>query len=386
MECDQRGTNVCIIEGYKPDDKISMDLYAAKLRGALHSAERGFHVCVTQPDGSFPSIQDEALRKFIGIWDRFLRFPWKLLQMKRGLRSSVFHITDHTNSYLTSCLPHAHTVVTCHDLIPLLAGDGRFEGVSARAAGDVRYFRYCISGLKKARYVIADSECTKRHLIEYNLCSPSALRVIYPGLNFAYHPMPFEERMEARTKYGLEDKYVMLHVGSSVFYKNIETIIKSLNILCKKKHNKDFIFVKAGKPFTKSQYRLVQAYGLEDSTRYIGAPHGFSEMQEVYNLADVFVFPSLYEGFGWPPLEAMACGIPVVCSDRGSLGEVVQSAAVICDPDDPESLAESVMLLRDNEPIRRGFIRKGIENSNRFKWSVTSRKVAELYWDVLHHA
>lgn len=373
---------VCIVEGYKPDDQISMDLYAHKLREARRSTGGDFHVSGITADISFPTINSKAFRNLIGVSDRFLRYPWKLLQLVKRVEVDVFHIADHINSYLISYLPQKRTIVTCHDLIPLMVRDGKFNGVSKTAAGNIQYYKYCISGVKKARYVIVDSENTKKDLLVYNLCPIGKIRVIYPGLNFGYQPMSTENRMRLRTKYGVEDKFTLLHVGSSLFYKNIETIIRSMKILCEKNANNRFMFIKAGQPFSRKQRTLIEKYGLENSTRYIGAPKDFCAMQKVYNLADVFVFPSLYEGFGWPPLEAMACGIPVVCSNRGSLGEIVQSAAIICDPDDPQTLAESVRLLRDDEVIKAALIRKGFEHSTKFKWEKTANKVAELYQNV----
>ncbi len=368
---------VGIVRGYRPDGQISMDLYADRLLAELGADNSGRVDLVNfEAPVSFGTITNRRLRKCFGYFDKFVRYPANLRREGAGL--DVYHITDHVNAYLISSLPPKRTIITCHDVIPLVIGHG--QGNESYMSNRLLYqYRYRIRGLNTAAAVIVPSNCTKRDLIKLGLASPERIVVVYSGLNYAYQPLSDNERYAIRKKLGFEGKYVVLHVGSSVFYKNIEGIIDAMEIIRSRHSDIPVLFAKAGQPFTEAQKRRLTKYSLEGSVKYLGAPRDFESLMQIYNAADAFVFPSLYEGFGWPPLEAMACGVPVICSSRGSLEEIVGSAAVSCDPSNPESISAGITELWRNVDLRTRLIEHGIKHVGNFTRSNMVTSILRIY-------
>jgi len=374
--------NVGIIKGYKLERQTSMGLYSDNVLSKLKMTPnvKTFEII---PNTSLKKITIWPVRKFTNHFDRLMRYPIELPQLisKKGI--DIFHITDHVNSYLISGLPKHRTVITCHDIIPLLASHGYFERIKI-SKKSLWHFNYRIKGLKTAAHVIAVSENTKKDLVRFNLCKPDKISVVHAGTNHNYRPYSVEKRRILRSNYNFNDKFVLLHVGSSLFYKNIEGIIEALRIL--DKFDK-FVFLKAGQPFTDHQIDLIERYKLTGKIVHIGAPKNVEEMQDIYNMANSLVFPSHYEGFGWPPLEAMACGIPVICSDKGALGEIVQSAAIICDALSPESLASKIRLLQENSELQQDMICNGLLHFKKFTWEKTmTEELLGIYKRVIQNS
>jgi glycosyltransferase involved in cell wall biosynthesis len=132
-------------------------------------------------------------------------------------------------------------------------------------------------------------------------------------------------------------------------------------------------------------FRLVDGLGLRDDVRFVGYLPD-DDLAAVYNMADLFVFPSLYEGFGLPPLEAMACGLPVVASSAPALAEVLNGAALLVNPSDVAALAEaSARALRDRR-LRSRLRRQGLERAGQFSWQRTARGTVAVYEAALSSA
>jgi glycosyltransferase involved in cell wall biosynthesis len=136
-----------------------------------------------------------------------------------------------------------------------------------------------------------------------------------------------------------------------------------------------------GKGLTTEQRKLARELRVLDRIRELGVLDN-EELQAVYWAADVLVFPSLWEGFGWPPLEAMASGTPVVCSDRGSLGEVVGDAALIVNPDEPQAIAEGIARVLDEEQLRQSLVLKGLQRAKLFTWERAAEQTFQVYREV----
>ncbi|MBU4306151.1 MAG: glycosyltransferase family 4 protein, partial [Candidatus Omnitrophica bacterium] len=163
-------------------------------------------------------------------------------------------------------------------------------------------------------------------------------------------------------------------------YKNVDAVLYALKIL-REKSGKDVHFVKVGADFTSRQKGLILKLKIKDRIHYLGNLDD-SDLNLAYNLSDTLVFPSLYEGFGWPPLEAMACGTPVVCSNRGSLKEIVGNSAIFRDPSDHEGIADAVLFLMSDPEARQNKIRRGFDNVKRFDWKKAAESVFQVYKGV----
>jgi glycosyltransferase involved in cell wall biosynthesis len=210
-------------------------------------------------------------------------------------------------------------------------------------------------------------------------CDPERLHVVYNGLHerFRRRISDYKVLSEARSHFGFTWSVTILHVGKCTFYKNIEGIIKSLALLPDGLRN-HVHFVKVGEDFTQAQRNLIHRLGLSERVHFLGQL-SVEDLVLLYNVADLLLFPSLYEGFGWPPLEAMACGTPVVCSDRGSLKEVVGEAALMVNPEDPKSIANSVESILTDAELREKLVNCGLERAKQFNWATNAEQVLEIY-------
>jgi glycosyltransferase involved in cell wall biosynthesis len=276
-------------------------------------------------------------------------------------------------------------VVTIHDLANLL-----FEEEASHARMQLRRYRFR-RGLLRAARVIAVSEATKRD-VECILGVPSArIRRVYnapdPGF-FAKTPKsgapPPEQILE---RYQINYPY-LLYAGAIRRHKNIPRLVEAFTVvrdqLAGHPVYKDLRLVIIGD--TISQYPSVRQAVIksrvEHAVRFLGFVP-FDTLRCFYESAAAFVFPSRYEGFGLPPLEAMACGAPVVASNVSSLPEVVGEAAVQINPENVFDIARGIREVLTDEELRARLIRRGREQAARFSWNWTARQVLEIYQEVV---
>jgi glycosyltransferase involved in cell wall biosynthesis len=354
---------------------MSMKLYAEQLGGALGRAGAAVEH-VRPPDFLQPRWQRfPPLDKVDSYVGRFALYP----RLARRLRADVFHIVDHGQAFLMNSLDPARTVVTCHDLILLVLASGRL-GSTVRLPVATHVLRYAVGHLKRARRLIAVSEQTREDLASLLGIDPGKVEVIYSGLNPSYRPMP-ESQAQTRGRLGIGGGPVVLHAGASLFYKNVEGCLRVIAEL--RKSGIPVTFVRAGQKLQPSQVRLARTLGLDHSVRDLG-PLSNDDLASLYNAADVLLFPSIYEGFGWPPLEAMASGTPVVCSRVGALQEVVGDAALTAEPEDVWSLASHVAAVLANPTVRATLRRRGLDRAKMFNWDRSAGEVLRIYEQVIH--
>lgn len=245
------------------------------------------------------------------------------------------------------------------------------------------YARFMISrALKKSQHILTVSENTKRDLVHYFKVDPNKITVVYNGINPNYGIRSINEYDYLYDKYGIpKSKKILLYVGNQKPHKNLERLLYAF---AKSKYREESVLVFAGKKFgayTKLEELAVQLE-LEKHLIYTGIVSQ-EDLISLYNLADLFVFPSLYEGFGIPPLEAMACGTPVICSNTSSLPEVVGEAAHMIDPYSINALQEAIDLILEREDLQKELIDKGLERVKRFSWKVCADKTYEIYEKVI---
>jgi glycosyltransferase involved in cell wall biosynthesis len=233
--------------------------------------------------------------------------------------------------------------------------------------------------MRRARCIIAVSEQTRRDLIALLGIDPATVRVIYSGLNEAFRPMP-ERRNEIRARLGLSSGPLVLHVGQVGFYKNVEGCLRVVARL--RKQGIEATFVRAGNTLAPAQRDLQRRLGLDGAVRDLGRMGGV-DLADLYAACDVLLFPSLYEGFGWPPLEAMASGLPVVCSRSGSLAEVVGTAALTAEPEDVEGLTRHVAAALTDQAVARDLRQRGLARARFFEWDRATGEILEVYRQVV---
>jgi glycosyltransferase involved in cell wall biosynthesis len=172
----------------------------------------------------------------------------------------------------------------------------------------------------------------------------------------------------------------MLAIDTGAIYKNSPAALHVLARL--RARGRSVRLVRVGPPLRERDRLLAVSLGVRDHVVEIGAVDD-RELAEIYGVCDALLFPSYYEGFGWPPLEAMAVGIPVVCSTSSSLGEVVGDAALRAGPNDHALLTHHMMSILDDEALSDDLVRRGRDRSALFTWARTAEATAALYRSIL---
>jgi glycosyltransferase involved in cell wall biosynthesis len=224
---------------------------------------------------------------------------------------------------------------------------------------------------RRAAVIIADSEATRRDLVLHCGARPDRIEVVYPGIDTNLRPVRDRARLdEVRTRYGIQADY-MLYLGTLQPRKNLARLLDAYAQL----DPEAVQLVLAGKPGWLSGPILSRA-------QEVGAVlPGYIRDQDKAALlsgAVAFLFPSLYEGFGFPVLEAMACGTPVICSNTSSLPEVAGQAALQVDPLDTTALMEAMRRILSDKPLAETLVQSGFVNLERFSWHSCARQVLEL--------
>jgi glycosyltransferase involved in cell wall biosynthesis len=300
-------------------------------------------------------------------------FPWFL----RQVGADLVHIPLNTVPWFLA-KPY---VVTIHDLSSLVYGFGN----EARDRLHRMRFR---RGLVRADRVIAVSESTRRDVQNLLNIPGSRVRRIYNAIDGdfpEYGTGP--DTASTLERYQIHYPY-LLYAGSVRPQKNVARIIEAFAVLRADLENhpryKDLRLVIIGDEMSKypNIRRAVLQGRVEKLVRFLGFVPA-DALQAFYSSAEAFVFPSLYEGFGLPPLEAMASGTPVVTSGVSSLPEVVGDAAMIVKPENVFDIARGIKEVLLNEPLRCGLVERGLEQVRRFSWYDTAHQVLDTYRDVL---
>jgi glycosyltransferase involved in cell wall biosynthesis len=292
------------------------------------------------------------------------------------VRGDVNHVVDHAYGHLLYTLDPRRTVVTFHDAIGLKAHRGDLRG--AQKPRHLRLAqRFNLAGLRKAAAIICDSESSRRDFLSYVEYPEAQTTVIPMGVDEAFFRKPDGD---ARSHLGLARGPYILHVGHTRFYKNIPALFHVLAILTRTLRQ-EVKLLKVGEAFTPEQEKLAKELGVWDRVIHLGMIAD-DRLPDVYRCTDVLLFPSLDEGFGLPVLEAMASGVPVVASNRGSLPEVVGDAGILVDPKDHETMAKSIVAILDRPALREELREAGLKRARRFAWERTARLTLEVYRKV----
>jgi len=278
----------------------------------------------------------------------------------------INHITDHSYGALAYFLKPEKTIVTCHDLNAL-----EFPKQSSWLGR--KRFLYNLKGMLRAKHIIAVSESTKKTILKH-FDYKGKIYVIYNGIDKRFKVL--KNKKELRKKYKLNENYnYLLHVGVPYLYKNVEPILKVLKKLpnCK--------LIKIGE-FNSKQSKLIQNLNLQDKIIQYNNLQ-FSSLIELYNIIDLLVFPSFYEGFGFPVLEAMACGCPVICSNTTSLPEVGGNASYYINPYYKDELEKGIKKVLENPELRKKMIKKGLKQAKKFSWEKTANHVIKIYQNIM---
>jgi glycosyltransferase involved in cell wall biosynthesis len=267
-------------------------------------------------------------------------------------------------------------VVTVHDLA-FLRHPERFR--RSRAS----YLRPAVSmSVRRADHIIAISASTRADLLELLGVAPDRVTVIYPGVAERFRPLPAEEVKEFRTR-ELGGRRYILHVGTLEPRKNIDLLIRAFAGAAEAAHpDLDLVLAGARGWMYAPLFALVRELGLESRVHFLDHVTA-SELPLWYNAADLFAYPSAYEGFGLPVAEAMACGVPTITSSSSSLIEVTAGAGLAVETGSLESLRMALARVLDTPHLAGELRRRGLERARIFTWPAAARATARVY-ELVH--
>ncbi|MGD1992853.1 MAG: glycosyltransferase family 1 protein, partial [Anaerolineae bacterium] len=345
--------------------------YTRELVGALLALDSPHDYVLFAASGGLDSQPDDldlgrrAHLRTVPLSDEWLARLWHRARLPIPVelvtgRVDLFYSPDFV---LPPTLPGARTVLTVHDLSFLHYPDHFVPKL-------VRYLsRVVPRSVARADRVLADSEATRADLIRLMDVAPEKVTVLYSGVDPRFRPLPEPgERERLTAQYGIGPRPYVLSVGTLQPRKNYLHLIRAFSQL-----SGDVELVIAGGRGWLYEEVLAEAERRERVQVLGFVPD--ADLPALYRGAALFAFPSFYEGFGLPVLEAMACGVPVVCSNVSSLPEIAGQAALLVDPHDEVALAEAVYRGLTDEDLRKELVTQGLERADGFTWERAARQL-----------
>ncbi len=354
--------------------RYAVELVAALARRADLSMELWYQQGLELPAAGVPAGASTRMlpRLPLPMRDRLSSQITVPLAM-RATRADLVHVLAHTDA---PAWPSARSVVTVHDLIlelfpHLYAGSHSAlhrvaRGLEARA-------------LAGARVLVADSASTRDDLVRLHGLPPERIRVAHLAVSERFKPPAAAEVAALRQRLALPERFV-LYVGGIDARKNVATLVDAFGQAQRRGLPPDVALVLAGRFEHAAEWPALRerAAALGEAFRPVGFV-GDADLPALLGSATVFAFPSLYEGFGLPPLEAMACGTAVVSSSAGSLAEVVGDAAVVAAPDDPAAFADAILRLVADPEQAAALAARGRARAATFTWDACAAATVEAY-------
>ena len=368
---------IALVGNYLEDRQESMQRFATLMEEGLKRA--GHEVKVIRPSGMVGRLRPGArgVGKWLGYVDKFVLFPGML--GAAGRWADVVHICDHSNAMYSSWVGSTPCVVTCHDMLAVRGALGEDTDCPASPTG--RYLqRWIVRGLRQADLVASVSTATAADVEKIVGGSAGKRKVILNALNYPYRRISREEaRGRLRQAGQLEDaRPFVLHVGQNHVRKNRHGVIRAF---AKASREADLQLVFAGPPLSAELKELVRAEGVADRVSVMVKPCN-EVLEALYNLALALFFPSRFEGFGWPLIEAQACGCPVICSRCAPFSEVIGSSAISRDVEDERGFAEDMVRLAHDAGEREAWSAAGLRNAARFEPGQMIARYVDVYGEL----
>jgi glycosyltransferase involved in cell wall biosynthesis len=360
---------ILLLANYLPDHQESMQRFAQMLFDGLRKREIPAELIRPQP--VFGRFAKGSAHKWLAYFDKFVLFPRHL---KRALRKQnyLLHICDHSNAIYTKYARHIPLLVTCHDLLAIRSAIGEFPQNRTRQSGRI-FQTMIVAGLQRARRIACVSNATRHDLLGLTRVKPAQTTIIHNGLNYPYAPMekkPAATRVAALMENAMEsnpDSFI-LHVGGNQWYKNRPGVVEIYHELLRhysRGTNAPSLLL-VGKPWPHELRVKVERAGLDEQIIEIHIADN-EDLRALYSTAEALLFPSLAEGFGWPIIEAQACGCPVITSNRAPMTEVAGAAAFFIDPKNIPDAARSLQKFLTASDLEKSTLReKGFQNAARF--------------------
>jgi len=353
-----------------PSDEavVSMDRWIVELSDELRRSPDVDVTVIAPPGAGAHRPRGQQVRRSVG---RFAGYPLAV----RNLEADVFHIVDHATAHLAAVLPSERVVVTCHDLMPLMAASGEVPFSIGRMT--LARVRFSVSFLRRVAHVACVSESTRSDVISRLGVAPGNTSVIPPGLDRRFRPFEPKARAAARATFGRSpDAKLLLHVSSGFAHKNAGGALEVLSRL--RAEGIDAVLVRVGVPLSPPERDLAGRLGILDAVLDLGRVSD-ERLVEIYNGVDTVLIPSHSEGFGWPAVEALACGTSVATSTASAVLEAVDGAGVSAPADDPDALAAAVLSLWRSPSLRHSLRERGLARAATLSWRRAAERYLEIY-------
>ena len=355
-------------------DGYSMRRYAAELALALakHTGD-GWEFERHLPPAGLQDHGAGAGKRLYNSFQRYVRYPLAA----RTWHAELVHVLDHAYAQAVLGVKRAKVIVTCHDTIPWLEKLG--EVPRSLPLRVILTVIWRLRLMQKADWVIADSHNTMDDVERLVPALKGRVSVVYPGISPELTTNVLD-KVAIRSELGFKNSdRILLSIGGNKFYKNSSSLAKAFALISAQTPNAKWAAVGG---VAEDARKILQRSGLSE---HLHEFHGLTDgnLSRLYQASDLLVFPSWYEGFGWPPLEAMSCGLPVVASNAGSLREVLGEAALLVEPSDVKGIATSILRLLGDTNLRERQIAAGLVHARQFTWERTARGVLEVYKAVL---
>lgn len=306
---------------------------------------------------------------------RYFTYPRKV----RRMSSDLVHILDHSYAHILHGMQGRPAVVSVHDLMPVMTVG--FDTSSFTANIRNHFLWRVLKGIKAADAWIVFTERVKSELSHW-LGRDDGIHVIPHGVDEVFfEPDNPEVRQRTREKWRLPaDAFVVLHVGSSDERKNLPVVIKAVAKL--RASGFGAWLLQVGAKLTGEQVKTLKRAGLDQCSVFLGSMPE-RELHHAYRAADVLCFPSSYEGFGLPVLEAMAAGVPVVSSGAGGLRDVHGDTGIIVPSENPDLFSVELERIALNPALRKELSEKGVARASQFTWSRAAARTADVYRSLI---
>lgn len=373
-----------LIGNYPPDNQPSMRLFAEMMQSNLQRL--GHQAEIWVPEAVFGrgfKSTNAGLGKWMGYIDKYLLFPvslkWRIATKGLNKLNVRFHVCDHSNAMYMPYLPNDKSAITCHDVIAIRSGLGYTDSNQKASLFGRLQQRWILGSLKHSKFIACVSEFTLNQLEDLvkgdSGVDQRCWKTILNPFNADFKSLGKREIGMILKEAGVNDgtKYIM-HVGSNLQRKNRKMLVSMVHELGTK-WSGNILF--AGEEPDAEVLALAAKLGLTNRIVKVVKP-SHNTLNALYSGCEAFVFPSYNEGFGWPLIEAQACGAPVISSNLQPMPEVSGGAALYANPDDARAFADALLSLQDVQ-MREKLIADGFANCKRFEIDYIMKQYLALH-------
>ncbi len=369
--------HICIDVSPTVQQHAGLGRYAGEIARALDQDKRDINLSLfynRQGQAKLPDYLGHLPHRTVNLGNKPWRMGVLLSQMLRWPMDNTFGAVDifHATNHLLAHFGQARTVFTLHDLIFLHYPEYHLP-----------YNRWYLTWampryLRAADMIVTPSECSRQDVIKFYGLPESKIKVIYEAPAPSFLPATDTVSLNrVRQQYGLPEKFI-LHVGTIEPRKNLSRLLEAFNALLKDWPDLKLVLIGKKGWLYDSFFRRLQTLGLEEHVIFPGFVDE-ADLPACYQLAELFVYPSLYEGFGLPPLEAMASGTPVVSSNSSSLPEVVGQAGLLVDPTNTAALTQALRRVLTDPILRADLAQRGLVQAQKFSWQKAVDELVVVY-------